>query len=219
MTYGPRLGPDPEDIPENARYILLWGINSLSTNSHLTPSSRRQGGGGQGGPHRPLRKPHLPLRRPPPQAPPRHRRRPGLRLGPRPLPGGPFGLGVPGEGGGGPGGVPEGSGKVDPKAGERPHRRARRGHPPPRPGDGGGEAGLPAGGLRHDPPPGRKRPPRRGPPPRPPRGLALPGVRGHALHERGLSLKQALPRGRHLLEGDIPTKATSGRTPRRGPST
>lgn len=25
--------------------------------------------------------------------------------------------------------------------------------------------------------------------------------------------------GRHLLEGDIPTKATSGRTPRRGPST
>ncbi|WP_244346880.1 molybdopterin oxidoreductase family protein [Thermus thermophilus] len=37
MTYGPRLSPDPEDIPENARYILLWGINSLSTNSHLTP--------------------------------------------------------------------------------------------------------------------------------------------------------------------------------------
>ncbi|MEZ0347568.1 MAG: molybdopterin oxidoreductase family protein [Thermus sp.] len=37
MTYGPRLAPDPEDIPENARYILLWGINSLTTNSHLTP--------------------------------------------------------------------------------------------------------------------------------------------------------------------------------------
>ncbi|GAA6733539.1 molybdopterin oxidoreductase family protein [Thermus oshimai] len=37
MTYGPRLAPDPEDIPENARYIVLWGINSLSTNSHLTP--------------------------------------------------------------------------------------------------------------------------------------------------------------------------------------
>ncbi|GAA5334894.1 molybdopterin oxidoreductase family protein [Thermus hydrothermalis] len=37
MTYGPRLAPDPEEIPENARYILLWGINSLSTNSHLTP--------------------------------------------------------------------------------------------------------------------------------------------------------------------------------------
>lgn len=46
MTYGPRLGPDPEDIPENARYILLWGINSLSTNSHLTPflkEARRRG--------------------------------------------------------------------------------------------------------------------------------------------------------------------------------
>jgi len=37
MTYGPRLAPDPEDIPENARYILLWGINSLATHSHLTP--------------------------------------------------------------------------------------------------------------------------------------------------------------------------------------
>ncbi len=36
ITYGPRLGPDPEEVPE-ARYILLWGINSLSTNSHLTP--------------------------------------------------------------------------------------------------------------------------------------------------------------------------------------
>lgn len=36
MTYGPKLGPDPEEVPE-ARYILLWGINSLSTNSHLTP--------------------------------------------------------------------------------------------------------------------------------------------------------------------------------------
>ncbi|MER3537414.1 MAG: molybdopterin oxidoreductase [Thermus sp.] len=35
MTYGPRLGPDPEEVP-NARYILLWGINSLATNSHLT---------------------------------------------------------------------------------------------------------------------------------------------------------------------------------------
>ncbi len=36
MTYGPRLAPDPEEVPQ-ARYILLWGINSLSTNSHLTP--------------------------------------------------------------------------------------------------------------------------------------------------------------------------------------
>ncbi|WP_279164739.1 molybdopterin oxidoreductase family protein [Thermus scotoductus] len=45
MTYGPRLGPDPEEVPE-ARYILLWGINSLSTNSHLTPflkEARRRG--------------------------------------------------------------------------------------------------------------------------------------------------------------------------------
>ncbi len=45
MTYGPKLGPDPEEVPE-ARYILLWGINSLSTNSHLTPflkEARRRG--------------------------------------------------------------------------------------------------------------------------------------------------------------------------------
>lgn len=45
MTYGPRLGPDLEEVPE-ARYILLWGINSLSTNSHLTPflkEARRRG--------------------------------------------------------------------------------------------------------------------------------------------------------------------------------
>lgn len=46
MTYGPRLGPDLEEIPENVRYILLWGINSLATNSHLTPflkEARRNG--------------------------------------------------------------------------------------------------------------------------------------------------------------------------------
>ena len=45
MTYGPRLAPDPEEVPE-ARYVLLWGINSLSTNSHLTPflkEARRRG--------------------------------------------------------------------------------------------------------------------------------------------------------------------------------
>lgn len=46
MTYGPRLAPDPEEIPGNARYLLLWGVNSLSTNSHLTPflkEARRRG--------------------------------------------------------------------------------------------------------------------------------------------------------------------------------
>jgi anaerobic selenocysteine-containing dehydrogenase len=36
-TYGaPRFSVDPEDVP-NAKLILLWGINSLATNSHLTP--------------------------------------------------------------------------------------------------------------------------------------------------------------------------------------
>ncbi|GEM47776.1 molybdopterin-containing oxidoreductase family protein [Deinococcus cellulosilyticus] len=36
MTYGPRYGVIPEDVP-HARLIFLWGINSLTTNSHLTP--------------------------------------------------------------------------------------------------------------------------------------------------------------------------------------
>lgn len=36
-TYGsPRMGIDPQDLPQ-ARLILLWGINALHTNSHLTP--------------------------------------------------------------------------------------------------------------------------------------------------------------------------------------
>ncbi len=45
-TYGAaRFATDPEDVP-NARLILLWGINSLATNSHLTPfltQARRNG--------------------------------------------------------------------------------------------------------------------------------------------------------------------------------
>lgn len=45
-TYGPaRFAADPEDVP-NAKLILLWGINSLATNSHLTPfltQSRKNG--------------------------------------------------------------------------------------------------------------------------------------------------------------------------------
>lgn len=36
-TYGsPRYGIDPEDVPR-AKFIFLWGINSLHTNTHLTP--------------------------------------------------------------------------------------------------------------------------------------------------------------------------------------
>ncbi len=35
-SYGARFGVDPEDVPQ-AKFILLWGINSLHTNSHLTP--------------------------------------------------------------------------------------------------------------------------------------------------------------------------------------
>jgi len=36
LGYGPRYGVLPEDVV-HARTIVLWGINSLSTNSHLTP--------------------------------------------------------------------------------------------------------------------------------------------------------------------------------------
>ncbi len=45
-TYGSaRFGTNPEDVP-HAKLILLWGINSLATNSHLTPfltQARRKG--------------------------------------------------------------------------------------------------------------------------------------------------------------------------------
>jgi anaerobic selenocysteine-containing dehydrogenase len=45
-TYGnARFGTNPEDVP-HAKLILLWGINSLATNSHLTPflTKARRGG-------------------------------------------------------------------------------------------------------------------------------------------------------------------------------
>lgn len=45
MGYGARYGVDPLDVP-HARLIVLWGINSLSTNVHLTPqitAARRAG--------------------------------------------------------------------------------------------------------------------------------------------------------------------------------
>jgi anaerobic selenocysteine-containing dehydrogenase len=45
-TYGnARFGTNPEDLP-HAKLILLWGINSLATNSHLTPflTQARRGG-------------------------------------------------------------------------------------------------------------------------------------------------------------------------------
>lgn len=40
-NYGPhKLGVLPEDVP-NAKFIILWGINSLRSNSHLTPFLKR----------------------------------------------------------------------------------------------------------------------------------------------------------------------------------
>ena len=45
IGYGARYGVDMQDVP-HARTIILWGINSLSTNSHLTPwltQARRNG--------------------------------------------------------------------------------------------------------------------------------------------------------------------------------
>ena len=45
MGYGARYGVDPLDVP-HAKLIVLWGINSLSTNVHLTPqmtAARRNG--------------------------------------------------------------------------------------------------------------------------------------------------------------------------------
>lgn len=39
-TYGTRMGTDPESIPE-ARMILLWGTNTLTSNPHLWPFVRK----------------------------------------------------------------------------------------------------------------------------------------------------------------------------------
>jgi anaerobic selenocysteine-containing dehydrogenase len=40
LTYGTRMGTDPEAVPE-ARLILLWGTNTLTSNPHLWPFIRR----------------------------------------------------------------------------------------------------------------------------------------------------------------------------------
>jgi anaerobic selenocysteine-containing dehydrogenase len=40
VTYGTRMGPDPEDIG-NAKLILLWGTNTLTSNPHLWPFVRQ----------------------------------------------------------------------------------------------------------------------------------------------------------------------------------
>ncbi len=36
VTYGTRMGPDPEDVV-NAKLIILWGTNTLTANPHLWP--------------------------------------------------------------------------------------------------------------------------------------------------------------------------------------
>src|SRR6266851_9394053 len=40
LTYGTRMSTDPESVPE-ARLILLWGTNTLTSNPHLWPFIRR----------------------------------------------------------------------------------------------------------------------------------------------------------------------------------
>jgi len=40
VTYGTRMGVDPEDVP-NAKLILLWGTNTLTANPHLWPFIRK----------------------------------------------------------------------------------------------------------------------------------------------------------------------------------
>jgi anaerobic selenocysteine-containing dehydrogenase len=40
VTYGTRMAPDPEDVP-NAKLILLWGTNTLTSNPHLWPFIRK----------------------------------------------------------------------------------------------------------------------------------------------------------------------------------
>ena len=45
LTYGTRMGTDPEAVPE-AKLILLWGTNTLTSNPHLWPFIRRAKGNG-----------------------------------------------------------------------------------------------------------------------------------------------------------------------------
>jgi anaerobic selenocysteine-containing dehydrogenase len=40
VTYGTRMAPDPEDIVD-AKLILLWGTNTLTSNPHLWPFIRK----------------------------------------------------------------------------------------------------------------------------------------------------------------------------------
>jgi anaerobic selenocysteine-containing dehydrogenase len=40
VTYGTRMGTDAEDVP-NAKLILLWGTNTLTSNPHLWPFIRK----------------------------------------------------------------------------------------------------------------------------------------------------------------------------------
>jgi anaerobic selenocysteine-containing dehydrogenase len=40
VTYGTRMGPDPEDVGE-AKLIVLWGTNTLTSNPHLWPFVRK----------------------------------------------------------------------------------------------------------------------------------------------------------------------------------
>lgn len=39
-TYGDRMGPTPEEA-EHARFVVLWGTNTLTSNPHLWPALRR----------------------------------------------------------------------------------------------------------------------------------------------------------------------------------
>ena len=40
VTYGTRMGTDPEDVP-NAKLVILWGTNTLTSNPHLWPFVRK----------------------------------------------------------------------------------------------------------------------------------------------------------------------------------
>src|SRR5437762_1822728 len=45
LTYGAKIGTDPEAVPE-AKLILLWGTNTLTSNPHLWPFIRKARGNG-----------------------------------------------------------------------------------------------------------------------------------------------------------------------------
>ena len=209
VTYGDRMGPTPVEA-EHARFILLWGTNTLTSNPHLWPALRRAREAGRAHHrHRPHPHAHGRAVRRAPAHPPRHRRRAGAGDDARHLPRRAGGRGVParphrrlGGAAGARGGVDARAHGADDGAAGGAHRaagaRVRHGaaqlHPPELRAAAARGGGMAVRAISH---PSRRH-----------GRVARPGRRRHALHQRRL---QAEPATR--------CSGRSGFRPGRAPST